>query len=345
MTRIRVPEVVTRSGFTATGSGGKIGQHGVNWGNRMETLSRYQGALFGLAVGDALGTTLEFKPPGTFEPISDIVGGGPFGLEPGQWTDDTSMALCLAESLVVRQGFDATDQMRRYVRWYREGYWSSTGTLFDIGSTVSAALRRFESDGNAFAGETHAHARGNGSLMRLVPIPLAFANDPTEAMRLAGEMSRTTHAAPEPVDACRYYAGLILGALHGERKERLLAPRYSPVSGVWESEALCPRIDAIAAGSFKVRQPPEVCGTGYVVDALEAALWAFWNTDAFEAGALAAVNLGDDADTTGAIYGQLAGAYYGLAGIPERWRSTIALQDRILGLSDALWSLASSAPG
>ena len=283
--------------------------------------------------------------PGTFEPITDIVGGGPFGLEPGQWTDDTSMALCLAESLVTCQGFDAADQMRRYVRWYREGYWSSTGTLFDIGSTVSAALRRFERDGNPFAGETHARAGGNGSLMRLVPIPLAFANDPTEAMRLAGEMSRTTHAAPEPVDACRYYAGLILGALRGERKERLLAPRYSPVSGVWEGEALCPRIDAIAAGSFKVKQPPEVRGTGYVVDALEAALWAFWTTDTFEAGALAAVNLGDDADTTGAIYGQLAGAYYGLAGIPERWRSTIALQDRILGLSDALWSLATVCTG
>lgn len=345
MTRIRVPEVVTRSGFTATGPGGRIETHGMNWGHRMETLSRYQGALIGLAVGDALGTTLEFKPPGTFEPVTDIVGGGPFGLEPGHWTDDTSMALCLAESLVTCQGFDATDQMRRYVRWYREGYWSSTGTLFDIGSTVSAALRRFERDGNPFAGETHARAGGNGSLMRLAPIPLAFAHDPTEAMRLAGEMSRTTHAAPEPVDACRYYAGLILGALRGERRERLLAPRYNPVCGVWEGEALCPRIDAIAAGSFKVRQPPEVRGTGYVVDALEAALWAFWTTDTFEAGALAAVNLGDDADTTGAIYGQLAGTYYGLAGIHERWRSTIALQDRILGLSDALHSLASAAPG
>jgi len=204
---------------------------------------RYRGALLGLAAGDALGTTLEFKPPGTFEPITDIVGDGPCGLQPGQWTDDTSMALCLAESLVTCQGFDAADQMRRYVRWYREGYWSSTGTLFDIGSTVSAALRRFERDGNPFACETHARAGGNGSLMRLVAIPLAFANDPTEALRLAGEMSRTTHAAPEPVDACRYYAGLVLGALRGERKERLLAPRYSPESGVWEGEALCPRID------------------------------------------------------------------------------------------------------
>jgi ADP-ribosyl-[dinitrogen reductase] hydrolase len=311
----------------------------------VDNCDRYRGALLGLAVGDALGTTLEFKPPGTFEPIRDMVGGGPFGLEPGQWTDDTSMALCLAESLVTCQGFDAADQMRRYVHWYREGHWSSTGTLFDIGSTVSAALRRFERNANPFAGETHARAGGNGSLMRLVPIPLAFANQPTEAIRLAGEMSRTTHAAPEPVDACRYYTGLVLGALCGESKAQLLAPRYSPVPGVWEGEPLDPRIDAIAAGSFKVKQPPEVRGTGYVVDALEAALWAFWTTDGFEAGALAAVNLGNDADTTGAIYGQLAGAYYGLAGIPERWRSTIALQDRILGLSDALLSLASPAPG
>ena len=310
----------------------------------MNQRDRYQGALLGLAVGDALGTTLEFRPPGTFAPVTDMVGGGPFGLEPGQWTDDTSMALCLAESLVTCRGFDPGDQMRRYVRWYRNGYWSSTGTLFDIGGTVQAALRRFERDGNPFAGETHSGAGGNGSLMRLVPVPLAFANAPTEAIRLAGDMSRTTHAAPEPVDACRYYAALVLGALRGETKEQLLAPRYSPVPGVWEDAPLSPRIDAIAAGSFKVKQPPQVRGTGYVVDALEAALWAFWRTDGYQAGALAAVNLGDDADTTGAIYGQLAGAYYGLAGIPERWRSTIALQERILGLADALLSLASSAP-
>ncbi|MBT5535424.1 ADP-ribosylglycohydrolase family protein, partial [Candidatus Poribacteria bacterium] len=105
---------------------------------------RYIGCLLGLAVGDALGITLEFTTPGKFDPIDDMVGGGPFSLKPGQWTDDTSMALCLAESLIERKGFDATDQMQRYVQWWREGHLSSTGRCFDIGGTVSGSLSRFQ---------------------------------------------------------------------------------------------------------------------------------------------------------------------------------------------------------
>ena len=128
-------------------------------------------------------------------------------------------------------------------------------------------------------------------------------------------------------------------------KALLLGPRFSTEPGLWDREPLAPRIDAIAAGSFKLKQPPEIRGRGYVADALEAALWAFWGTDDFEAGALAAVNLGDDADTTGAIYGQLAGAYSGLDGIPKRWRRAIALGDQILTLADGLLSLAQRAAG
>jgi len=306
----------------------------------VELIDRYRGALMGLATGDALGTTLEFKSPGSFEPITGIVGGGPFGLEPGQWTDDTSMALCLAESLIEKEGFDPGDQMQRYVRWWREGYLSSNGTCFDIGGTVRVALRRFEVYQDPFAGEAAPHFGGNGSLMRLAPMPLAFASDPEEAIHLAGEMSRTTHGAPEPIDACRYYTGLILGALAGESKETLLGTRFSPLGSAWPVLALSPKIDEVAAGSFKTKQPPAIRGTGYVVQALEAALWAFWNSDDFEEGALAAANLGDDADTTGAIYGQLAGAYYGLEGIPSRWRSKITQSDRILELADGLMALA-----
>ena len=138
----------------------------------MNRRERYRGCLLGLAVGDALGTTLEFCRPGSFTPITDMVGGGPFRLKPGQWTDDTSMALCLASSLTERGGFDARDQMERYVRWWREGYWSSTGRCFDIGNTTSAALSRFQKTGDPFAGSTDPHAAGNGSLMRLAPVPL-----------------------------------------------------------------------------------------------------------------------------------------------------------------------------
>lgn len=305
--------------------------------------SRYRGAMLGLAIGDALGTTLEFAQPGQFEPVTDMVGGGPFGLAPGQWTDDTSMALCLAESLIECRGFDATDQMQRYVRWFRHGYRSSTGECFDVGATVAAALRRFERTGDPWTGLADPAYAGNGSLMRVAPVPLAFAQNPSAAIDAAAAMSRTTHAAPEPVDACRYYAGLIVGALNGVPKDQLLAPRYAPIDGVWQKMPLAGRIDEIAAGSFKKRQPPDIRGAGYVVRTLEAALWGFWHADTFKDGLLKVVNLGEDADTTGAIYGQLAGAYFGAEALPVSWRERLTGSGGIVELADALYALAKSA--
>ncbi len=307
----------------------------------IELQSRYRGAMLGLAAGDALGTTLEFELPGSFEPVDDIVGGGPFFLEPGQWTDDTSMALCLAESLVERGEFDPADQMHRYLRWYRQGYLSCTEACFDIGGATRRALERFELEQNPYAGDTNKHVCGNGSLMRLAPVPLAFANHPQQAHTLAAKMSRTTHAATEPMDACRYYAGLIVGALHGADKNTLLSPHFSPLDKYWDENELTSRIDEIAAGSFKLHEPPQITGSGYVVRSMEAALWAFWKTDNFRSGAIAAVNLGDDADTTGAIYGQLAGAFYGYDQIPENWRNIIAMSDFIVETADGLLELAS----
>jgi len=298
--------------------------------------SRYRGALLGLAVGDALGTTVEFSAPGSFELVTTIVGGGPFGLATGQWTDDTSMALCLAESLVERRGFDARDQMERYLRWWREGYWSSTGRCFDIGITIRGALERFMATGEPFSGSTDPHSAGNGSLMRLAPVALAFAGSPERAMDLAGESSRTTHGAQSCVDACRYFAGLLVGALEGRSKGELLAPRFSPVDGYWETHQLHPEIDEVAAGSFRRREPPVIVGSGWVVRSLEAALYALAGTSSFEEGALRAVNLGDDADTTGAIYGQLAGAFYGVEAIPEPWRRPITLRVEIEALAERL---------
>lgn len=299
-----------------------------------ERRRRYRGALLGLAAGDALGTTLEFtRDP---DPIDDMVGGGPFGLRPGQWTDDTSMALCLAESLVARRGFDARDQMERYVRWWRDGHLSATGRCFDIGNTTRQALATFARSGDPYAGETHARAAGNGSLMRLAPIPMWFRAEPEGAIRMAGESSRTTHGAPEAIDACRYYAGLIVGALDGVPRETLLSPRWSPVPGLWEREPLAPKVDAIAAGSFRGKPRAAIRSGGYVIESLEAALWAFAQADDFRHGALLAVNLGDDADTTGAIYGMLAGAYFGVDGIPAAWVAKLALRETLDGLADGL---------
>jgi ADP-ribosyl-[dinitrogen reductase] hydrolase len=290
---------------------------------------RYLGCLTGLAVGDAVGTTLEFASPGTFSPINDMVGGGPFNLLPGQWTDDTSMALCLAVSLLEKQAFDPIDQLQRYCRWYREGYLSSNGRCFDIGITIAEALRRFEQTGEPYCGSEDPYKAGNGSLMRLAPVVMAYAADPHKAIEYAALSSRTTHAAQAAVDACRYYAALLVGALEGVDKPDLLAPLYSPLDAFWEARPLHPSIQEIALGSFKDRQPPQIKGSGYVVKSLEAAIWAFYHATSFKDGCLLAVNLGDDADTTGAIYGQIAGAYYGLEGIPLEWRTPLAMGEQI----------------
>jgi ADP-ribosyl-[dinitrogen reductase] hydrolase len=265
-----------------------------------------------------------------------MVGGGPFNLTPGQWTDDTSMALCLAESLIKCPGFDPYDQMDRYLKWYREGYLSSTGRCFDIGNTIRSALKRFEASGEPYSGSTDPYSAGNGSIMRLAPVPMFYAKTAHLAIEKSSQSSRTTHAARTAVDACRYFGGLLFGALNGLQKDELLSHQFSPVEGYWDSDPLTNEITEIASGSFKQRQPPQIRGTGYVVQSLEAALWAFYTTNTFREGSLAAVNLGEDADTTGAVYGQLAGAYYGESEIPESWRSKLAFRELITSFAEQI---------
>lgn len=297
-------------------------------------LDRAMGCLAGLAVGDALGTTLEFKRPGSFEPIDDMIGGGPFNLKAGQWTDDTSMALCLAESLLNCGGMDLADQAGAYVSWWKEGYFSSTGRCFDIGNTVSHALAKFSRDGNPMSGRTDPQSAGNGSIMRLAPVPIYFS-DPIEAIHQSGESSRTTHQAAACIDACRYMGGILRGLIDGATKDEVLKPFYHPAGLEWDT--LDVSIAEIAQGSFKEKELPAIRGSGYVVQALEAALWAFHRSDNFKDGALLAVNLGNDANTTGAIYGQIAGACYGLGGIPQAWLEKLHAKDLILDFGKRLF--------
>jgi len=278
---------------------------------------RFVGCLLGLACGDAVGTTVEFKPRGSFAPIVDMVGGGPFRLEAGQWTDDTSMALCLGYSLAETGGFDAADQMTRYCHWYDHGYMSSTGRCFDIGNATSAALHRFKQSGDPFSGSTDPYSAGNGSIMRLAPVVMAFSPDEAQVLHYAGESSKTTHAAPECVDACRLYAGMLHIALQGGSKEEILGYRgYTSTR---------PKIQAIADGTYREKSLAQIKGSGYVVDSLEAALWCFATTDSYETAVLRAVNLGDDADTTAAVCGQVAGAFYGRSAIPTSWRAKVTM--------------------
>lgn len=289
---------------------------------------RFAGCLLGLACGDAVGTTVEFSPRGTFKPVTAMVGGGPFGLRPGYWTDDTSMALCLAESLITKGDFDARDQMGRYANWWKWGHLSSTGDCFDIGMTVQAALSRFLADGEPFAGSTHPGSAGNGSLMRLAPVVLFFHASLVDQIRYAEESSRTTHAAPEAVACCRLLAIWLARALLGLPKDQVLASAEGP----WPTTAVAD----IAEGMWKSKRIEDVRGSGYAVESLEAAAWCFAQSESFEAAVLAAANLGDDADTTAAIVGQLAGAFYGRGGIPQAWLGTLHRSDEIEHMALAL---------
>ena len=293
----------------------------------MDLQNRYRGALLGLAAGDAVGTTLEFKPRGSFEPLTDMVGGGPFDLEPGQWTDDTSMALCLAESLIRCDAFDPRDQMNRYANWYQHGYWSSTGTCFDIGVATRGAIHTYLVTREPLAGNTDPDSAGNGSIMRLAPVVLRFARKP-ELQAMAVLSSRTTHAAEECLDACRLLAVALERALAGCDKAEVLDLAAIEVSSQ--------RLRDIAAGGYRSATRDQVRGTGYVVDSLEAALWCFHQHDSFAGAVLEAANLGDDADTTAAVVGQLAGAFYGVAGIPAAWLARVHRGDEIAALADRL---------
>lgn len=291
---------------------------------------RARGALLGLAAGDAVGTTLEFCRPGTFTPVTDMVGGGPFQLAAGQWTDDTSMALCLAESLVERGGHDPVDQMQRYLRWWREGYFSPTGRCFDIGTTTSAQLDRFARTGEPHDPYQDEESAANGSLMRLSPVAIRWAHDPAAVVEQAAASSRPTHAARRPVDACRLLAAMTAALIRGEPLTRVLDP------GFWQYGALHDAVAAVAQGSWRGKEPPAIRGTGYCVAALEAAIWAVAGARDFRDAILRATNLGDDADTTAAIAGQLAGAAHGASGIPAEWLRKLAMRGRIEALADAL---------
>ncbi len=299
----------------------------------MTMLDRAQGCLLGLAVGDAVGTTVEFKDRGTFPLVTDMVGGGPFSLKPGQWTDDTSMALCLGYSLVLHE-FDPLDQMVRYVDWYTNGYMSCTGRCFDIGGTTRGALYSFQKDPlkTPIAGSTHFMDAGNGCIMRLAPVPIMYALNAEKAIELSGTQSTVTHGSDECVKASRMFGEILVRALNEMSKEEILRLDISEPTSELRS------LENIARGTYFNAEEKDIRGSGYVVESLEAALWCFYTTENFKDCILKAANLGDDADTTAAIAGQVAGAYYGLAGIPTEWVKRVSWNDHILELAADLVS-------
>lgn len=295
----------------------------------------------GLAVGDAVGTTNEFKVAGTFKPITDMVGGGPFLLKPGQWTDDTSMALCLADSLLAKGHYDSFDVMERYQRWFSKGYRSSTDRCFDIGGQVRAALFDFEHEQRVPVTAERSDRAGNGAIMRLAPVVIAgFEHrEIREIVVTAGLSARETHYSVEAEAATEVFAALLVGALLGWAPEHI-------INVGWASTG--PAFDEMAARVISTdpaeRASWESETSGYIVHGLRLAVHGLLDFPSFKDATLAIANMGGDSDTNAAIYGQLGGAFYGIEAIPASWRSTLYQGEEIDELARALVDLRLKPP-
>jgi ADP-ribosylglycohydrolase len=301
-----------------------------NWPQLTTLASRDRalGCLLGLAVGDAVGAAVEFKPRDSFPPVTDMTGGGPFDLKPGEWTDDTTQALCLGESLLTDSNVDLADFMTRMRAWMERGEYTVPGRCFDIGNATRAAIERYISTGLAGAGSEAGDTAGNASLVRLAPLAIRTANNVERARYLAVKQSRATHATVECLDACSLFVSYLVDALNGADKTAATRPRVL---------ALAPNLLFISAGEWKTKTRDEIQSSGYVVHTLEAALWSVWQTDNFKDAVLTAANLGDDADSVAALAGQLAGALYGASAIPPDWLAKLAWRDKLEQLAQKLF--------
>lgn len=314
--------------------------------------NRTVGCLIGLAVSDALSTGVGIHSNSHLRhPITNMTSVGKWGLQAGQWTDDTSMTLCLASSLIAEKGFNPYDQLVRYKWWYKHGYLSSNGRCFDIGSATQMALDQFIYFQKNLQTQLHLQtesqvdhvpmnilqkvkfnvnlgridARGNSALSRIAPIAVFYHRNPRRAVELAGESARLTHGHQTAIDACRYYTALIIGAIHGISKKDLLDEQFlNERRDLFKGAPLHPEIRRVIQGSYKdLRYREGLRHYGDTVQSLEAALWAFWSTDSYEKGALDLLNLDFGTDTVAAVYGQLAGAYYGVNQIPQHWKQQL----------------------
>ncbi len=294
--------------------------------------------LLGLACGDALGTTLEFTKNeqeslaqfgrgevterGSQEHHTDIIGGGVFKLKAGEWTDDTSMALCISKSL-QEDGFSLKGQMDNYVKWMRHGYLSSNGRCFDIGVTTSNAIKQYLHLKNPKAGSKEIHHSGNGSIMRLAPIPIYFYQNINKTIQYSAESSLTTHGSPECIESCMLLGAILnlfINNINNEsKKELIFNSNLESILNLKEQKV----IQLLNGDSWLKLKYEELPNTGYVIDTLRSALWCLYYSNNFKEALTLAVNLCGDADTIGAVCGQLAGAYYGYDQIPNHWISII----------------------
>ena len=293
---------------------------------------RFQGSLVGLGVGDALAAHTQFRKPGSFAAVGDMLGGGPFDLPRGAWSDDTAMALLLAESLNESEGFDANDQVQRYARWQREGHGSATGQCVGITASVARALATAQYKRQPFAGSHDPGQLDKEPLSRVAPVVMYFFADAPAAVARAVEAARITAQAPLVLDCVRLLAAILHQALSGREKAAILRPPRD----LWITASTRPEVLGIYEGSYTRRDLTEIQAGGHVVQALEAALWAFQRSANFREGALACANLGRDSDVVAAVYGAIAGAHFGVSSIPGIWRKSLMRQEVVVDTADRL---------
>jgi ADP-ribosyl-[dinitrogen reductase] hydrolase len=291
---------------------------------------RAVGALLGLAVGNALGTTLTRKDRDSQAPITDMIGGGLGKLKPGEWSHDVSMALALSASLLKCGELEESDLMIRFWNVVRRGEYSSIGKPAAVDPVTLNAIRRWEKVGNPVAGSTDPETAGDGSLVRVAPIAIRFWRDWDRLREAAERQSRVTHGAEEAVHACIVFAEILANAIEGQSKEQMLQTGQT---------RLVSAVQGVVDGSWRGKNRDDIQSTGNIVDTLETALWCFDRTDSFEAAVILAATLGDDADTVAAVTGQLAGAFYGALAIPERFLATLAWRDRIEQVAEDLFDV------
>jgi ADP-ribosyl-[dinitrogen reductase] hydrolase len=277
---------------------------------------RFLGALLGQAVGDAVAAATQFRRPGKFTPVGDMLGGGPFDLPRGGWSDDTAMALCLAESLLECEGFDARDQVARYRRWQQEGYLSCTGQCVGITAGTARALALAQWRQQPFSGSHDPEALDPEALSRVAPVAMYFFAQPAASAEWPAGSPRTTCQAPAVLTACRALAQALHAALSGEPRPVILAQAQSTLDA-----ALHP----IPAG-----------GGNTAPGALAAALEAFAGTGNFRDAVLSAANLGGNSDVVAAACGALAGAHYTASAIPALWRNSLIKKQLIESSADRL---------
>ncbi len=304
--------------------------------------SKVFGGLYGLCIGDALGVPVEFVPREELkaEPINDMIGYRVHNQPPGTWSDDSSLTFCLAESLCY--GLNLSDMANRFVKWLDEGYWTPYGKVFDVGRTTRIALSQLKNGVDPIrAGPDDEYSNGNGSLMRI--LPLAYYLEEKELKQqfeITHQVSCITHGHPRSQIACGIYIQILINLLRGndpktayERMKEIVLKYYSKEP--YADELAC--FDRILNSDISKFPEDSIRSSGYVVDTLEASIWCFLNNNSYKDTVLAAVNLGGDTDTIGAVTGGLAGVFYGYEGIPQKWVSKLAMSGEIAQLGERLY--------